>query len=131
MFIDIKYVSQHGTGPKADFYVKYMDLFSRLRLEYPVMLTVNDNFGYFTSKRTTNYEKYDINDSSHAHAMNICSNETSSNKEMENFTKIWTYLYVFPTAMYLDTLPFDYRCKSEVWPEINQSKKKIGLYFPW
>ena len=131
MFIDIKYVSQHGTGPKADFYVKNMDLFSRLILEYPVMLTVNDNFGYFTSKRTTNYDEYAINDSAHAHAMNICRKEILSSKGIENFTKKLAYLYVLPTAMYLDTLPFDYRCKSEVWPESIQSKNKIGLYCPW
>ena len=129
MFIDTKYLSQHGIGPKTDFYVNCMDLFSRFRLEYPVMLDAND-FGYFTSTRSVNYDEYAINDFAHANDMNICSNETLSNREMENFTKIWTYLYVLPTAMYLDTLPFDYRCKSEVWSESIQSKKKIGLYFP-
>lgn len=87
LFIDTRYISQLGIAQKTEFYVKCMDLFSRFRLEYPVMLD-EDDFGYFTSKRSINYDEYAVNDFAHANAMNMCSNETSSNREMENFTKI-------------------------------------------
>ena len=131
MFIYTRYVSQHGTGPKEEFYAKHLDLFSRLKLEYPVMLSLKEELGYFTSKRSTNYDEYVINVAAHTHTLEICKKENISNKGMEEFTKNWTYLYVLPTAMYLDSFPIGYKSKSEVWPRSNQPEKKLGLYCPW
>ena len=51
LFIDTRYLSCHGTGPKAQFYVDHLDLFSRLVLEYPKLLGENAKYGYFTSKK--------------------------------------------------------------------------------
>ena len=107
-----------------------MNLFSRLKLEYAHLFRAKPTIGYFTSNNTFDYSDLSINTIAHTYAINSSKQKYPSHSIINNFTKVWTCLYVLPRAMYLNKMPFEYKDENE-YKNTNPSKQKIGLYFPW
>ena len=57
-------------------------------------------------------------------------------QNIEEITKNWIYLFVFPTKAYLDRLALQYKHSSQQNQvseenEVGSETNKIGVYCPW
>ena len=111
LFIDTRYLSCYGTAQKTNFYLDHLDLFSRLLLEYPMLQDENMKYGYFTTKKTDGYEEHAVNTIALNDALDNCGKVFEKAKFIEYLVESWGYLYVMPTALYLNEFPFVYKKK--------------------
>ena len=140
LFINTKYLSGYEQQEKINFYLTKMNLFTRLRLEYDELLSNTKNFGYFTTAdNKTSCCDIETNKLAYQHAMEKRDERFKQYQHIEEITKHWVYLFVFPTTVYLDRLAFQYKHSSQQNQvsevseenEVVSETNKIGVYCPW
>ena len=105
-----------------------MNLFTRLRLEYDELLSKTKNFGYFTTADTkANCCDIEMNKLAYKHAMENREERFKKYQHIQEITKNWIYLFVFPTTVYLDRLSFEYKHSSQQ-NQVDSKNNKIDVY---